>query len=178
MKRIGNLYPVIAEPENLRLAFMKSTRGKCHKPDVIAYRAHLDKNLQTLRNQLLARDVDVGHYHFFTVHDPKERVICAASFPERVLHHAVMNICEPVLERFAIHDSYACRKDKGMHMAVHRAQTFTRRNPWYLKLDIQKYFDSIDHATTLELLARRFNRQSAIENRQYYRGFVHRAPTA
>lgn len=156
MKRIGNLYPLIAEPENLRLAFMKSTRGKNHKPDVIAYRAHLDANLKALRNQLLARDVDVGHYHFFTVHDPKERVICAASFPERVLHHAVMNICEPVLERFAIHDSYACRKDKGMHMAVHRAQSFTRRNPWYLKLDIQKYFDSIDHATALDLLARRF----------------------
>lgn len=156
MKRVGNLYPLIAEPENLRTAFLKSVRGKKGKPDVIAYRAKLDENLQSLRNQLLARQIEVGHYHFFKVFDPKERMICAAAFPERVLHHAVMNICEPVLERYAIHDSYACRKEKGMHMAVHRAQHFARRNTWYLKLDIHKYFDSIDHAASSNLLSRRF----------------------
>ena len=156
MKRASNLYPFIAEPDNLRLAFIKSIRGKRGKADVIAYAANLDRNIGLLRDQLLSRQVDVGHYHFFTVHDPKERVICAASFPERVLHHAVMNICEPVLERYAIHDSYACRKGKGMHMAVRRAQAFTRCFPWYLKLDIRKYFDSINHAVVLDLLARRF----------------------
>jgi len=156
MKRAGNLYARIAEPENLRLAFLKAISGKRSKPDVIEYAARLNDNLQGLRDQLLAQQVDVGHYHFFTVHDPKERVICAASFPERVLHHAIMNVCEPALERYAIHDSYACRTGKGMHAAVLRAQEFTRQSPWYLKLDIRKYFDSIDHATLLTLLERRF----------------------
>lgn len=97
----------------------------------------------------------MGHYHFFTVHDPKERLICAAAFPERVLHHAIMNVCEPVLERYAVHDSYACRAGKGMHAAVRRAQGFAARYPWHLKLDVRKYFDSIGHARLLELLARR-----------------------
>ena len=156
MKRAGGLYDRIAEPENLRLSFLKAVRGKRGKAEVIEYAAGLDANLRRLRDQLLARRVAIGDYHFFTVHDPKERVICAAAFPERVLHHAVMNVCEPVLERFAIHDSYACRKDKGMHAAVLRAQDFSRRNLWHLKLDIRKYFDSIDHATALDLLARRF----------------------
>lgn len=156
MKRAGHLYDRIAEPDNLRLAFAKAIRGKRGKPDVIAYGKRLDENLSLLRDQLLSREVDVGHYHFFTVHDPKERVICAASFPERVLHHAIMNVCEPVLERYAIFDSYACRRGKGMHAAVQRAEAFGRRQPWYLKLDIRKYFESIDHGAMFALLQRRF----------------------
>jgi RNA-directed DNA polymerase len=154
MKRAGNLYERIVEPESLRLAFLKSVRGKRGKADVVAYAANLEQNLRQLREQLLAEQVDVGHDHFFTVHDPKERVICAASFPERVLHHAIMNVCEPVLERYAIHDSYACRTGKGMHAAVLRAQAFTRRYPWYLKLDIRQYFASIDHTVVMSLLER------------------------
>lgn len=95
MKRAGNLYERIADPENLRVAFLKSIRGKRGKAEVVACSTNLDANLSLLREQLLAEQVDVGHYHFFTVHDPKEREICAASFPERVLHHAIMNVCEP-----------------------------------------------------------------------------------
>lgn len=156
MRRVGNLYERIADPENLRLAFWKACKGKRARPEVLEYAAALEDNLLRLRQQLQEESVEVGHYHFFTVHDPKERLICAASFPERVLHHAIMNLCEPVLERYAIHDSYACRRDKGLHAAVRRAQAFARRFPWYLKLDVHKYFDSVDHETLLALLARRF----------------------
>ena len=163
MKRAGNLYNLIAEPENLRLAFLKAARGKRAKPEVLAYTANLDGNLRLLREQLLSRCLDVGHYHFFTVYDPKERIICAASFPERVLHHAVMNICEPVLERYAIYDSYACRAGKGMHAAILRAQAFARRFSWYLKLDIRKYFDSISQETLISLLKRRFKDKDVLQ---------------
>ena len=76
MKRAGNLYESIADPDNLRLAFIKATRGKRHKPEVIAYRTNLDENLQSLRNQLLARDVDVGHYHFFTGTTTASGLLC------------------------------------------------------------------------------------------------------
>jgi len=162
LKRAGDLYERICEPENLRLAFIKSIRGKRGKAEVVAYSTNLDANLRLLREQLLAERVDAGHYHFFTVHDPKERVICAASFPERVLHHAIMNVCEPVLERYAIHDSYACRTGKGMHAAVLRAQAFTRRYPWYLKLDIRQYFASIDHAVAMRLLERRIKDRAVL----------------
>ncbi|MCK9296690.1 MAG: RNA-directed DNA polymerase [Desulfobulbaceae bacterium] len=156
MKRAGNLYESIAARENLRLAFCKAARGKHDRQEVIQFREALEDNLAKLQQQLVRQKPDIGHYHFFQVRDPKPRSICAASFPERVLHHAVMNICEPVLDRYAIHDSYACRKGKGSVRALERARWFTRKNNWYLKLDIRRYFDSIDQETVIRLLCRRF----------------------
>lgn len=163
MKRVANLYPRIPEPDNLRLAFVKAARGKRGRPDVVAFSARFDANIETLRRQILARQPDIGHYRFFRVRDPKPRDICAAAFPERVLHHAVMNVCEPHLEAPAIFDSYACRKGKGNRAALARAQTFARHFPWFLKLDIRKYFDSIDHAILMNQLARRFKDRDLLD---------------
>jgi len=109
------------------------------------------------------KTLNVGQYRFFHVHDPKKRLICAAAFPERVLHHAIMNVCEPVLDRYAIFDSYACRKGKGTHRAVLKAQTFARRRCWFLKLDIRKYFDSVDHEILQGLLSRLFKDRGVLE---------------
>lgn len=145
---------MIPDPENLRLAFRKAVKGKQDRQDVIAFRRDFEVNIQKLREQLLGNEPDVGHYRFFYVRDPKPRHICAASFQERVLHHAIMNILEPVLESYAIYDSYACRKDKGVHKALKRAQTYSGNYLWYLKLDIRKYFDSIDHGIMISLLSR------------------------
>lgn len=156
MKRADGLYDLISEPENLGLAFEKAARGKRTRKDVIEFSLNLEVNLRKIRDNLLECRPDIGHYRFFRVRDPKQRTICAASFPERVLHHAVMNVCEPYLERYAIYDSYACRKGKGVHRALRRAQKFSRQYAWYLKLDIRKYFDSIDHDITIRLLCRRF----------------------
>ncbi|PNU18645.1 hypothetical protein C2E25_16625 [Geothermobacter hydrogeniphilus] len=156
MKRVGNLYQQIAEPENLRLAFHRACRGKQERGEVVRFRRCFDANLAELRRQLLQEDVPVGDYRFFEVFDPKRRQICAAAFRERVLHHAIMAVCEPVFERYAIFDTYACRPGKGQRMAVARAQQFARQFDWYLKLDIRRYFDSIDHKVLLGLLARRF----------------------
>lgn len=99
----------------------------------------------------------------FRCGDPKPRSICAASFPERVLHHAVMNVCEPILEAHAVFDSYACRKGKGNRKALARAQQFSRRSPWYLKLDIRKYFDSIDHDVMMKQLTRKFKDRDLLQ---------------
>jgi hypothetical protein len=163
MKRAGNLYIRLHTYENLCLAFWKAARGKQLRPDVIGFRSRFDANIRKLQDDLRCHKPDVGHYRFFTVRDPKLRSICAASFPERVLHHAVMNVCEPVLERYAVFDSYACRKGKGNRKALSRTQEFARRFDWYLKLDVRKYFDSIDHAILKDLLARRFKDRHLLE---------------
>ncbi len=146
----------IADGENLRLAFWKAARGKRGKADCLAFRQRLDEHLAAMRAELLAGDVPVGDYRYFKVHDPKERVICAAAFRERVLHHALMSVCEPVLERAAVFDSYACRKGKGRLRAVERAQGYARTHRWFLKMDIRQYFASIHHATLRELLRCKF----------------------
>jgi RNA-directed DNA polymerase len=159
MARGRGVYWRITEPDNLRLAFTKAIKGKSDRCEALAFRADLDNNLAALREELLTGDVMLGNYHFFKVFDPKERTICAAPFRERVLHHAVMNICEPTLEQYSIYDSYACRAGKGLHRALARSHAFAGRFPWYLKLDIRKYFDSIDHEILLALLSRRFHDQ-------------------
>ncbi len=149
----------IAAWENLRLAAARALRGKRPKADARAYVADLDANLRRLREQLLTDSVPVGQYHQFTIHDPKERLITAPCFAERVLHHAIINICEPVFERWLVHDTYACRRRKGRVACLLQARTFASRFPFFLKLDIRRYFDSIDHATLKGLLERRFKDQ-------------------
>ena len=121
------------------------------------------KNLRSIQHKLALRQWLPGEYNTFTIHEPKERMITAAPFEDRVVHHAIMNIVEPYLERFSIHDSYACRRGKGLHKAIGRARNYQRRYPWFLKLDIRKYFDSIDHSILKSLLARRFRDSDLLE---------------
>jgi len=156
MKRANNLYANIADMENLRLAYWKAQRGKAGKTEVKQFAAQLNHNLQSIHHQLSLNTFDIGHYHYFTIYDPKERVICAASFPERVLHHAVMNICHPVFEQYQIYDSYATRPGKGQYAALDRARQFNKNNTWFCKLDIKKYFDSIAHDILYQKLTRKF----------------------
>jgi hypothetical protein len=163
MKRVGNLYESIADIDNLRLAFVKAKRGKEHKTDVFAYSKQVDKNLLILRQALLDQAYMPNEYHFFTIYEPKVRLICAASFADRVLHHAIMNVCHDYFEKFQIFDSYATRLGKGQFAALERAGSFTRRYLWFCKLDVRKYFDSVSHDVLLCLLSRRFKDQKLME---------------
>lgn len=154
MRRANNLLHLIADPDNLRLAFWKARKGKSYSEEVRIYLNNLHQNLSALRVQILDNHVDVGKYHYFKVYDPKERQICAAAFSEQVLHHAIMNVCHPFFERAQIFDSYACRKGKGTYAALDRARLYTRRYQYFLKLDVRKFFDSISHRVLLHQLHR------------------------
>jgi len=156
MKRAGNLTDLVAMPDNILLAFCKARLGKSDKHEVRAFAARLWQETIGLSNELLSATVAFGPYRSFKVYDPKERTIRVAPFRDRVCHHALMNVCEPVLERYLIEETYACRKGKGMHKAVLRAQQCSRRYAWYVKMDVRKYYDSVDHERLLTLLARRF----------------------
>ncbi len=156
MKRVGNLMAEIADRENLLLAFWKAQRGKRAASEVVRFRARLEEELAALRRALLDGPFVPGAYASFTIHDPKERVICAAPFRDRVAHHALMNCCHDVFEAYQIHDSYACRTGKGTHRAVLRARAFAGRFHHCLKLDVRRFFDSIDHEVLRGLLRRRF----------------------
>ncbi len=159
MKRANYLYGAILEPENLRLAFWKAKKGRSYSSEVLAYQADLEANLADLRSQLETGDVVVGHYRYFKIYDPKERQICASVFCEQVLHHALMNICHEYFDRFQVFDSYACRKGKGAYAAIRRAQEFTAKYPWFLKLDVRKFFERMHHLTLKQQLARRFKEE-------------------
>ena len=156
MKRAGELIERIANADNLRLAFWKASRGKRAKAEVLRFRADLDARLRILREKLFSASVAWGPYRTFKVYDPKERMICVAPFRDRVAQHAIINVVEPHFESYQIHDSYACRRGKGLDGAIARAVCFSRPGDWYLKMDVRKYFDSIHHGVLKGLLRRRF----------------------
>lgn len=156
MKRAGYLIERIVDLDNLQLAYYKAQKGKAGKSEVLDYAKRLHTNLQNLREQILAGEVEAGNYSYFTIYDPKKRLICAAPFGQRVLHHALMNICHPFFEKVQIFDSYATRPEKGTYAALARARDFNRRYKWFLKLDFCKYFDSLDHSVLKQQLHRLF----------------------
>lgn len=156
MKRQGHLISKIAELENLQLAYYKAKKAKVANLEVYEYGKRLAEHIPELQRQILAGDVAVGNYRYFTIYDPKQRLICEAPFGQRVLHHALMNICHPFFERVQIFDSYASRIGKGTYAALQRAQYFNQRYQWFLKLDFRKYFDSLDHTILKQQLSRLF----------------------
>jgi RNA-directed DNA polymerase len=156
MKRTGYLIDMIADPDNLRLAFWKAAKGKRQSGAVLRYQKRLEENLLLLRSQLLSGEVVVGQYKYFTIYEPKERLICAGAFAERVLHHALMNICHPFFEQVQIFHSYASRIGKGVHAAVALSRVHASKYAWYLKLDVRKFFASIHHAALKQQLKRLF----------------------
>lgn len=156
MKRAGRLWSAIIERQNLVWAAHRASRGKRGKLEVRRFWADFDASIDQLRRELVAGTFGVGCFNTFQVFDPKERTIHAARFAERVFHHALMRWCEPVLDRRLIHHTYACRKGKGRLAALETAQRAMRRHPWYVQMDIRKYFESIDHEVLLCQLRRVF----------------------
>lgn len=156
VKRVGNLMPRIASLENLHEAFLRAAKGKAGKREVMAFRSELDERLLLMQRQLLEGSYKFGHYHFFTIHDPKKRTICAATFADRVVFHAMMRICHPVFDGYQVFDSYASRVGKGSYKALYRAAYLAHHYKWFAKIDACKYFDSVSHQILLGQLARLF----------------------
>ena len=164
MSRRSNITPAsIADVDNLYRAFCLAARGKRLRPEVRAFEEHLDRNLATLHTSILSGQIEFGALRCFKINDPKPRTIHAPAFRDRVFHHALMAKAGPVLDKALIDDSYACRLGKGALAAVHRAQHHLRRNPWYVKLDIRRYYASIDHSVLLSLLQKRFKNQGMLD---------------
>jgi RNA-directed DNA polymerase len=156
MKRIGHIFEQIVTFDNLVLAAQNSLRGnKKYKGPGAAFYAQVEPEVLALEQELQAGTYRPAPYHTFVIYEPKQRMISASALRDRVVHHAICHVLEPLFERSMIHDSYACRKGKGSHAAVQRAHMFSREYPYYLKCDIRKYFERIDHATLQHLLARK-----------------------
>ena len=156
MKRHGNLFEKIAAFENLLLAAKKAMRGKKDRSVVAKFCFYLEPELLKLEKELLAGTYRPRPYRTFMVYEPKPRKICAADIRDRVVHHAIFNIVDSIFESFCIADCYACLRGKGAHRAIQRTQTFSRQYPYFLKVDVEKFFDSVDHQRLKTLLRRKF----------------------
>jgi retron-type reverse transcriptase len=146
MKRLGNLWERLASWDNLVLAAKKARRGKRHRPVVQRFDFNLEWNLLRLQRELQDGDYVPGPFTTHWIRRPKPRLISAAPYRDRVVHHALMNLLEPILDTQFHPHSYACRQGKGTHAAAGRLQHLLGQYHWTLQCDIRKFFPSIDHA--------------------------------
>ncbi|GIK58016.1 MAG: hypothetical protein BroJett015_36790 [Chloroflexota bacterium] len=149
------MYSQLTSWNNLLLAYQRAAKGKRGLPNVAAFEHDLELNLLQLQTELRDKSYQPGPYHSFHIHEPKRRLISAAPFRDRVVHHALCNLIEPIFERSFIADSYANRVGKGTHRALDRCQEFARRYRYVLPCDIRQFFPSIDHAILRATLARK-----------------------
>ncbi len=155
MKRHFHLFDSITDAANLLEAFGAASRGKRGKPNVAKFEANLLKEIFVLREELRSGTYRPGEYFTFHIREPKRRMISAAPFRDRVVHHAIVRVIEPIFEKTFVFDSYANRKGKGTHAGIRRFQAYSQRYRYVLQCDVQKYFPSIDHQILKDLLARK-----------------------
>lgn len=145
MKTHNQLYAGICAFENLLWAAHKAESGKRHQDSVGRFRTNIEEELLQLRRELLSQTYTPGAYREKFITQPKRRMISAAPFRDRVVHHAVCNVVMPLFERKMVNDLYSNRKGKGTHAAIRRCQEFSRQFRYVLKGDIRKFFPSMDH---------------------------------
>ena len=147
-----NLHEQTCDWVNLRRAYQNASRGKRRRSATAAFESLLADNLLELEQELNEQTYQPGTYNNFYIHEPKRRLISAAPFRDRVVHHALCNITVPYFEKLFIADSYANRIGKGTHRAIDRCQQFARKYKYVLQCDIAQFFPSIDQEVLRQTL--------------------------
>lgn len=159
-KTHNNLWERVVNFENLFEGYRAAVRNKRFRDSALNYRARLEENIINTLNLLLWKQWQPASYREFSVYEPKKRLISAPAFRDRVVHHALVRIVEPLFERKFIADSFACRTGKGTHAAKQRVESFaaTANRKWgnyyVLKGDIKAYFHSIDRRILIDIIER------------------------
>lgn len=166
MKRVGNLYEQIISKENLELADKKARKGKAKQQGVIIHDKNREENIDKLHEMLKIRTYRTSAYQKFLIYEPKEREIYKLPyFPDRILHHAVMNVMKPIFVSCFTADTYSCIEKRGIHAAqkaVQKALRDKEGTQYCLKLDIKKFYPNIDHEILKGLLRRKVKDQDLL----------------
>lgn len=166
MKRIDNIYETICSRENLRLADEKARKGKANQYGIVIHDRTREQNIEALHQMLLNKTYATSPYSTFKVYEPKEReVFRLPYFPDRITHHAIMNILEPIFVSVFTANTYSCIKGKGIHAAAADVREALKDYPgtqYCLKLDIKKFYPNIDHDILKQLLRRKFKDENLL----------------
>lgn len=160
MKRIGNLYEKVISLENLRLADEKARKGKLRSYGVMVHDKRREANLIALHESLKNGTFRTSKYHVFTIYEPKERLIFRLPyFPDRILHHAIMNILEPIWVSVFNQSTYSCIKNRGIHKCAKDVKKALKQDPYgtryCLKIDVRKFYPSINHDLLKQIVRRK-----------------------
>jgi retron-type reverse transcriptase len=160
MKRINGLYEKIYSIENLKLADSIARKGKLRQLGVIEHDKNREENINKLHDILKNKTYKTSKYTTFKIFEPKERLIFRLPYyPDRIVHHAIMNILEPIFVSTFTANTYSCIKDRGIHAAFNAVKTAlknTNETQYCLKLDIKKFYPSIDNDILKKLLRKKF----------------------
>lgn len=166
MKRLGNLYEQITSLENLYEADRKAQKGKSNQYGVKVHNQNKELNLLVLRYVLLGKNYKTSKYDIFTIYEPKEREVYRLPyFPDRITHHAIMNVLETIFVSTFTADTYSCIKKRGIHRLLQKLKSDLKDTPgtqYCLKLDIKKFYPSIDHDVLKGLLRKKFKDQDLL----------------
>ncbi len=161
-KKYDNLFDKIVDEKNFDDAYKKTQKAQLkYKISALKFSEDLTDNLNRLRNSLIDGSYKPGNYHSFMVHEPKERIIFAPEFEDKIVQHTINNVLRDIYENCFIYDSYACIRGKGTHKAVERIQHFIRRSKWespdsyFVKVDISKFFYNIDRQILKSILRKK-----------------------
>lgn len=156
MKRHGNLYEKLTTRENLHLAWQEARRGKSSKAAVCRFEQDPETNLAAIRESLVQKTFQPSPYKTKWIYEPKKRMIYILPFdPDRIVHHALMQVVEPIWTGLFIADSYACIRKRGLHAGSRRTMEFVRRNRYCFKGDISKFYPSVDHNIMFNIIQRK-----------------------
>ncbi len=165
----SNLYEKIYDLSNLVLAWRKARKGKTKKLYVIEFEANLRENLLKLHEELKNQTYSLKPLKIFILRDPKTRKISKSAFPDRVIHHALHRIIEPIFDKTFIYDSCANRKGKGNLFALKRFEQFYRKvtqnntqKAYCLKADIKHYFEEVNHEILIRIISRKIKDEKVI----------------
>jgi retron-type reverse transcriptase len=160
MKRKGNIYPDICSMENLELADARARRHKGRQREIREFDKDRIAKLEALRDMLVNKRYKTSEYQLFKIHEPKERDISKLPYyPDRIVHHAIMNELEQYFVACFTADSYSCIKGRGVHKALGALKKQLKdaeHTQYCLKLDIRKFYPNVDHDILKQLLRRKF----------------------
>lgn len=166
MKRYNNLFDKIVSLDNLYLADKKARKQKSHRPEVIEFDKNKEQLLLDLQKQLINGEYKTSEYFIFKIYEPKEREIFKLPYyPDRIVHHAIMNIMEPIWVSSFIKGTYSCIKKRGIHKAlkdVKQALKDEVNTQYCMKLDIRKFYPSIDHNILKQIIRKKIKDQKLL----------------
>lgn len=168
-KQIKKVYNNLCSYENLYQAYLNARKCKRFRSEVLEFTFNLEENLMEIQKELLNHSYKVGGYREFYVYEPKQRLIMALPFRDRVVQWAIYQLINPIFDNSYIFDSYGCRVGKGTHRAIQRLhywlQQVNRKEEryYYLKLDISKYFYRVDHTILINLLRRKIKDEELLQ---------------
>lgn len=156
MKRHGDLWEKIVNPNNLYRAYRAARRGKGWRRAVKGFERNINGNLLALQKLLCTGQFNTAEYKSRFVYEPKKREIYTLPFyPDRIAQHALIQVVGPIWDGVMIYDSYACREGKGMHEASRKTMSHVRQYKYCLKADISKFYPSIDHEILLAIIRKK-----------------------